>query len=531
MTGAMSFIKSTATVAGFTMVSRVTGLLRDQLTAAVLGASGVADAFFVALKLPNLFRLIFAEGAFSASFVPMFSGEMEKNGRDTAMAFAEEALAVMIAVLLPFTAFMLIAMPWAMWLFAPGFGSNPEQVAMAVEMCRVTFPYLMLVSLVSLLGGVLNSFEKFGPFAAAPIAFNLCIIASIWVLRPVTATVGHAMAWGVLISGIVQLWWMWHALKKAGLRLKLIQPHFTARVKRLLLLIGPGCIGAGVIQIDLFLDTVMASLLPKGAISYIYYADRLHQLPLGVIGIAIGTSLLPLLSRQIAANNTESTRHYFSRGLEFGLLLSLPCALALATIGRPILSTLFQHGHFSAVDTRQTLSALIAFSLGIPAFVMGKVMTVNFFARQDTKTPVKVAVIVSAINVGTSLMLMPFFAHGGIAAGTGIGGWAQVLLLRHHLKKRDLWHIDDQFRKRAPRLVASALAMAIVLVALSLAIEHFLPGIWDGRFLTRLLALTALVATGGIVYFLMTEALGATSIADIRTNLRKARTKPKEQAS
>jgi len=518
----MSFIKSTATVAGLTMVSRITGLLRDQITAATLGAGGAADAFFVALKLPNLFRLVFAEGAFSASFVPLFSKEMETQGKQEALSFAEESLAAMLFILLPFTILMIIAMPWVMFLFAPGFSDDPERIGWAVQMCRITFPYLMLVSLVSLLGGILNSFDKFGPFAAAPIAFNLCIILAIYTLAPFTETVGHAMSWGVLISGIVQVLWMWHACRKMGLRLRLVRPRFTLRVKKLATLIGPGCLGAGVVQINLFINTIIASLLPEGSISWLYYADRLHQLPLGVIGIAIGTSLLPLMSRHIATGNNSHAHHFFNRGLEFGMLLSLPCAMALAVAAQPILATLFQYGHFSSDDTRQTVLSLAFFSLGIPAFVAGKVMTVSFYARQDTRTPVRVALLTTATNITLALVLMHSLRHAGIAAATAISGWVQVIALRHLLKKNGFWEIDSQLKHRAPRILAASLGMAAAIALIAWLFRN----VWQMGLLFRLGAMGILVLAGLVIYFGLAELLGATSIADIKTSLKRSQKEP-----
>ncbi|HAU29280.1 MAG TPA: murein biosynthesis integral membrane protein MurJ [Rhodospirillaceae bacterium] len=515
----MSFIKSTATVAGLTMVSRITGLIRDQLTAAALGAGGVADAFFVALKLPNLFRLVFAEGAFSASFVPLFSRDMENNGKESAVAFAEESLAAMLFILLPFTILMIAAMPWVMFLFAPGFSDDPQRVAWAVSMCRITFPYLMLVSLVSLLGGVLNSLDRFAPFAAAPIAFNIFIIAAIYTLSPFTPTIGHAMSWGILISGFAQLGFLWHACQKAGIRLHLVRPRLTLRVKKLFSLIGPGCLGAGVIQINLFINTIIASLLPKGSISWLYYADRLHQLPLGVIGIAIGTSLLPLMSRHVASGHMEKARHFFNRGIEFGLLLSLPCAMALAIAAEPIITTLFQYGRFSIDDTQKTVLSLVFFSLGIPAFVAAKVMTVTFYAHHDTKTPVRVAILTTATNITVALLLILPLRHAGIAAATALSGWVQVFALRHLLKKQGFWEIDPQLRKRAPRILAASLAMAAVTAILT----RLLHPAWQMGLFHRLGAMSLLVLSGMIIYFGCAELLGATRLADIRSSLKRSK--------
>ena len=325
----MSFSRAIATVGGLTLVSRLAGFARDILTASVLGAGPVADAFFIALKLPNFFRRLFAEGAFGVAFVPLFAAELQVKGRAAAVRFAEEALAVLLAVLLPFTLAALAAMPWLMLGLAPGFSDEPAKFAMAVDLARLTFPYLTLVSLVALLGGILNALDRFGPFAAAPIAFNLTLVAALLTAPRLGWEPGRAMAAAVTLSGVVQLLWLTWACRNAGIVLRLRRPRITDGMRRLFRLVGPGALGAGVMQINLFLNIVLASLLPSGSVSFLYYADRLNQMPLGVIGIAIGTALLPVLARHAAAGDEEKVRHYLSRSLEFSLLLGLPAAVAL----------------------------------------------------------------------------------------------------------------------------------------------------------------------------------------------------------
>ena len=293
----MTLIRSIATVGSFTLASRVVGFVRDILIASFLGAGLVSDAFFVAFKVPNFFRRLFAEGAFNAAFVPMFSGLMTTDGREAARAFAGEALAVMVVVLFVFVTALQIAMPWAMYGLAPGFAANPEKFDLAVEFTRLTFPYLLFISLVSLMGGILNSAGRFAAAAATPILLNLTLIGALLLAVPYLPTTGHALAWGVAAAGIIQFVWLLAAMARAGLSIRLPRPRLTPRVKELLRLMLPGVIGAGVVQINLLVDVVIASLLPEGSISFLYFADRVNQLPVGVIGVAVGTALLPLLSR------------------------------------------------------------------------------------------------------------------------------------------------------------------------------------------------------------------------------------------
>jgi len=333
----MKLLKAMATVAGLTGVSRVLGFVRDVLTAAVLGAGPIADAFFVALKLPNFFRRVTAEGAFSVAFVPLYSKSMEEEGQDKASLFASNAFAVMLLILIPFTLMALWAMPYIIYAIAPGFHDDPIRYDMAVELSRITFPYLLLMSLTALLGGVMNAHDKFAPFASAPIFFNLCIIIGLLVFTKFVETAGHAMAYGIALAGIAQFLWLVRAVKKSNVKITLKYPEFTPKIKQTFKLMGPGVIGAGVMHINLLADLVIASMLSAGSISYLYYADRLNQLPLGMVGIAVGTALLPMLSRSIASGDTAQTQNLFNRALEICLLLALPAAVAMRWACLPML--------------------------------------------------------------------------------------------------------------------------------------------------------------------------------------------------
>ncbi|MGQ9366254.1 murein biosynthesis integral membrane protein MurJ [Azospirillum sp. ST 5-10] len=516
----MSFARSVATVGGLTMLSRVAGFLRDVLTAALLGAGPVADAFFVALKLPNFFRRLFAEGAFSVAFVPLFSERLQKEGRAAAVAFAGEAMAVLLCVLVPFTVLAVAAMPHLMVGLAPGFADEPAKFALAVGYARLTFPYLMLVSLVALLGGVLNALGRFGPFAAAPIAFNLTLIAALLLAPALGADRGAAMAVGVTVSGVVQLVWMAWACRAAGVVVRLPRPRLSPAIRRLFRLVGPGAVGAGVMQINLFVDVILASLLPSGAVSYLYYADRLNQLPLGIIGIAIGTALLPLLARHAAAGDRDAMRHDFSRALEFSLLLGLPAAVALVTAGRPMVAVLFERGAFGPAEASATAWTLAAYAVGIPAYVVTKVLSAAFFARQDTATPVRVAVAVTVANGLLAFLLLQGLAQVGIALATGLTAWLNVALLVRALRARGLLEIDDRARRRAPRIVLAALLMGLALAGGSALLA---PWLYAGSGAVRLAALALLLGLGGALYGGLAHALGAAHLGEVKALLRRRR--------
>ncbi|HZD26759.1 MAG TPA: murein biosynthesis integral membrane protein MurJ, partial [Alphaproteobacteria bacterium] len=425
----MTLIRAFATVGGYTMASRVLGFVRDILIAAVLGAGPVADAFFVAFKLPNFFRRLFAEGAFNAGFVPLYSGLLETDGKEAARRFAEQALAVLLAVLLVFVIGMQLAMPWAMYALAPGFAADPHKFQLAILFTRLTFPYLLFISLVSLLGGVLNSMQRFAAVAAAPILLNVVLILAITLAAPHLPTPGHALAWGVSAAGAVQFVWLMLACRRAGIHLRLPRPRLTPKVKELLRLMLPAALGAGVVQVNLVVDVILASLLPAGSVSYLFYADRLNQLPIGVIGVAVGTALLPLLSRQIAAGEEAGAMHNLNRAVELCLLLTLPAMAAFLVVPEELIGALFQRGEFDAGTTMKTAWALMAFAVGLPAYVLVKVLGPGYFARRDTRTPVVTGVIAMTANVGLSLLLMQVLLHAGLALSTALSAWLNVAML------------------------------------------------------------------------------------------------------
>jgi putative peptidoglycan lipid II flippase len=513
----MSLIRGIATVGGYTLVSRVLGFLRDVLTAAYLGAGPVADAFFIAFKFPNFFRRLFAEGAFNAAFVPLFAGMVAKDGRVVARNFAEDAMAVLLAVLLALTLVIELLMPQFVALVAPGFRDEPEKLALAIEFTHVTFPYLLFISLVSLQGGVLNSLDRFAAVAATPVLLNLSMIGALLVLTPLIGSAGHALSWGVAIAGVTQFLWLAAACGREGIALRLPWPRLTPEVKRLMTLMLPAALGSGVVQVNLLIDVMIASLLPTGAVSYLYYADRLYELPLAVIGIAIGTALLPLLSRQIRLGETAAATTTQNRALEAAMVLTLPASLALIALATPIIATLFERGAFDALAARETGRALVAYALGLPAYVLIKVLAPCYYARQDTRTPVKIAVVCVVANTVMAFALMQVLGHVGIALATAISAYLNCWLLARGLRTRGLLEVDRRLLRRA----AGALAASAVMAGVLFVAERQLAQLLAVQGITRWFALAALVALGLAVYALAATLLGALRPREFLRTLRR----------
>jgi putative peptidoglycan lipid II flippase len=521
----MSLSRAIATVGGLTLVSRVFGFARDLLTAIVLGAGPMADAFFVALKLPNFFRRLFAEGAFSAAFVPMVSARIERDGLTAGKEMAERAMAIMIAFLIPFVLLGILFMPALVTILAPGFIDEPEKFQTAVDLARITFPYLLLISVVALMGGLLNSVGRFAPFAAAPIIFNLTLIGGLGYAQYRGTSAASAMAYAVTIAGILQLLLLIYFIRRAGIAPRLVRPALTPEMRKLLRLMVPGIIGGGVMQINLMIDTILASLLASGAISWLFYADRMYQLPLGVIGIAIGTALLPGLSRAMSGGRETEAMRLLSRALEYGLLLALPAALGLGIIAEQIIGGLFQYGRFDAADTAKTAMALSAYAIGIPAYVGVKVMNAAYFARQDTASPVKIAVLCTLINTISSLALSQYLGHAGIALATGVTAWLNLALLIHGLRKAGQFNLDERCRRRLPRIIASGGIMALVLAAALIISGPLLLNLdMSGDAMIRIGWMIGLIILGVIGYTAAVVLLNAGKIGEITSGLRPPKT-------
>ncbi len=513
----MSLLRAMATVGGLTMVSRIAGFARDLLTAALLGAGPVADAFFVALRLPNLFRKLFAEGALAVSFVPIFSESLQREGRPPAIAFAEDTLALMMTVLVPMTMLALAFMPAIVWVIAPGFIDEPDRFSMTVEFARITFPYLLMISLVALMGSVLNSLNRFAPFAAAPILFNLTLIAALLGLTPLVTTAGHALSYGVAAAGVAQLLLLAAACKMAGVRMRLVAPRLSPRIIRLFKLMAPAALGAGVMQLNLFVSQLLATFLPVGAVSYLYFADRFYQLPLGVIGIALGTAMLPLLSRQIAAGAGPEALATQNRATELGLFFSLPATVALLAVPGTIISVLLERGAWEPADTVGTAQALAAYAVGIPAYILVKVLATMFFARQDVKTPVRFAIVGAAANIAFGVILVFPFAHVGLALATSLAAWINAGLLGLALVRRNLVDLDRTLLTRTLRMLGASVIMG---VAVYFAADA-LTGLLSGGTIERILALFLLVVGGAVLYLVVAAAVGAVDRRELRRVIRR----------
>lgn len=517
----MSLVKRIMNVGGLTMVSRVLGFVRDILMAATLGAGLAADAFFIAFKLPNFFRRLFAEGAFSAAFVPLFAKRLgqKDRGKKRAVAFASKTLAVFLPTLLIVLALFEVMMPWVMELLTGGFDeAGPEKFELVVKLGRLTFPYLMLISLVTLLAGILNGLGRFSAAAFAPVLLNICMIATLLFWSGDQFHSATTLAAAISVAGIVQFLWLLWAVKRAGINLKLPRPKLTPSVKQLLRVAAPAAVGAGIMQINLLIDLLIAArLLPEGSISYLFYADRLNQLPIGVIGVAVGTVLLPSISKALGTGDHKSAQQQQNRAMEFALFLTLPAAVALMIIPHELISTLFERGAFSSTDTTAAAMALMAYASGLPAYVIIKVLTPAFFARQNTKTPVKIAAFSLVLNTTLNLILIIPLAHVGLALATSIAAWANAALLYYFLRRQDHFIIDERLKARLWRITASALFMGMVLY---ITLPYLEQGISTGG-LGRILNLIILISMGIASYFAATLTLGAIKKSDFKAFLGK----------
>jgi putative peptidoglycan lipid II flippase len=524
----MNLARSLGSVGGLTLVSRILALVRDTLQATYVGASFASDAFFVAFRLPNMFRALFAEGAFSAAFIPMFNRKVgEADDVSTGLRFAEQTLAVLFPVLLLFTALMLIAAWPITWGLSGGFKNpTPDQFAFAVTLSRITIPYLMLISLASLLGGILNSLDKFWVNAAAPILLNISMIAALWFFHGHDAyETARAQAISVTVGGVLQLGWLMLACKQSGVRLAIKRPSIDDDVRQLLKLILPAAVGAGAVQVNLAVSTALAGgLLDPGSISYIYYADRLNQLPLGLIGIGLGTILLPTISRQLSQDRGAEAMQTQNRGIELALFLTLPATIAFIFASEPIIRGLFHHGLFTEIDSIRCSWAISAFSLGLPSYVLVKVLTPGYYARHDTRTPVRYAVQSVGINLIGNIILIPIFGrygfgHVGPPLATAIASSVNVWMLYRTLRKRGHFEADARLRRRVPRLLLASLLMGAALFWVAPAVDPYL----TGSILHRGAGLIALVTAGVVVYAIACFLTGAFVLDDLKLLTRRAR--------
>lgn len=515
-------VRNFASVGGATALSRVLGFARDVLLAAVLGAGPVADAFFAAFRFPNLFRRLFAEGAFNAAFVPLFARALEQEGEDAAREFSRRIISWLIAALLVLTVLAEISMPAVVAAFVPGFLVDPEKFDLTVLLTRICFPYLACMSLMAAYGGILNGLRRFLAAALAPVLLNVVLLAVLigWILWAEAGTedAGIALAAGVLVGGIVQLALVAWGLARSGHLPAMGWPRFGPEVRRFWALALPAILTGGITQINIFIGTIIASQGPS-AISYLYYADRLYQLPLGVVGIAIGVVLLPELSRHLKGGREAEAAAAQNQSLFVSLLLTLPASLALIVIAEPIIRVLFERAAFDAAATSATAAALVAFGAGLPAFVMIKVFQPAFFAREDTRTPTLFAGISALVNVGLSLLLFPLYAHVGIALATTVAGWTNLALLAVTLIRR------RQFQPTAPQLrsyanlVIAATVMAVVLMVAAVPLYPVLRP--ESTLQAQIAALAVLVLVGAASYFAVTHFTGAQRLGSLFSVFRR----------
>ncbi|MFL9823594.1 murein biosynthesis integral membrane protein MurJ [Rhodoplanes sp. SY1] len=492
-----------ATVGGLTLVSRVTGFLRDIMLAAVLGAGPVADAFFVALRLPNHFRAIFAEGAFNAAFVPAYARIVKQGGADPARLFADRVFTMLMAAEAVLLALALAFTPAVIGLLAPGFAAGSGRFDLAVELTRITFPYLVLVSLVTLYGGMLNAVQRFASPAAAPVLLNLSMMATLS-LAAFFPTAGHAAAWGVLIAGVLEV-----LLVGADVARRTGLPRFSGLaldddVKRFFKALGPATVGSAGLQIAMFADTIIASFLPAGALSALYYADRLYQLPVGVIGIAVGTVVLPEMASRIAGGDEAGAREAQSRAVELALLLSVPCLVAFLLLPDLIMLALFSRGAFTAADAAAAGATLAAYTVGLLPFVLIRSVTATFLARGDTKTPVKALLVSVVVNVALKIALMGPLSQVGLALATAVGAWVNFLLVVWFARRAGLLGWDARLIRSVARLAIAAVVLAVALVAG----QRFVAALIEpGQMLRHETSLAALALIGAAAYGLAIAAL------------------------
>lgn len=509
----MTLMKAMATVGGFTMLSRIAGLFRDILLASFLATGPIADAFIVALRLPNFFRSVTAEGAFSVSFVPLYSKTITQDGDAAAAKFAGQAASVMVLVLAVFTALMMLAMPLLIRLIAPGFDPDGYTYALAVDLTRITFPYLIFMSLTALFGGMLNANKRLGPFAVAPIFFNLCQIGVMLFGLRFFPTIGHALSWAVSFSGVLQVGMMLFFLRRYKIKFSFQLFEISEKIKILFSLMLPAVIGAGIYQINLFADLIIASMVGDGAISYLYYADRLNQLPIGLIGAAVSTALLPMLSRAMASGDVVEARGLFNRSLEYCLILTLPIACALMVIADRFIATVFQHGEFTASDTYLTSTVLACYAVGLPAYITAKVYQAVFWSQQDTRTPVKISIITACCNIFFSLLFSQFMGVAGIALSTGGVAWVQFFLLRRAVQGDEVARVDAALKRNVLKVVLSSVVMMLVLGFGS----YMLSGFFEQAIPHKIAGLVILVLCGAMSYGVLIMAMGVVRLSDIKS--------------
>ncbi|MBY5934859.1 murein biosynthesis integral membrane protein MurJ [Tateyamaria omphalii] len=500
------------TVGVWTLLSRILGFVREVMILSLIGPGPVMDAFVAAFRLPNMFRRFFAEGAFNAAFVPMFSAKLE--GDEDAARFGRDALNGLALVTLMLTALAMIFMPALVWATAGGFGQ--ERFDLAVGYGRIVFPYIFFMSLSALFSGVLNATGRFAAAAAAPVLLNVLVITAMTLAWATGAEAITWLIWTIPVAGVAQLALTWGAAAQAGFALKPALPRWTPDMSQMVRTAVPAALATGVMQINLVVGQLVASNYDN-AVSWLFAADRLYQLPLGVVGIAVGIVLLPDLSRRLKAEDMAGARNAYSRATEFSMALTLPSAVALMVIPLPLVSVLFQRGATGVDDAAAIATAVAIYGAGLPAFVLQKVLQPQYFARGDTKTPFYYALVAMVINAAVAIGLSPILGWIAPAIATTAAGWAMLGLLYIGVRGMgDVVKTDDRYRKRLPRIIAASIAMGVILGALATVLKPALGT--DGL---RYLALLGLIAIGGAGYFGIAHAIGALRLSDIKGAVRR----------
>jgi putative peptidoglycan lipid II flippase len=499
----VSLSRSIFTISFYTSLSRILGFARDILIARYLGVSLLSDAFFAAFKLPNFFRRIFAEGAFNSAFVPIFMEKMQdKNHKNEEVFFVRNVFSILFFALLIFTLIFQIFMPFFMKGLFPGFFDNTDKAQLLINLSRITIFYLFFISLVSLCSGILNSVGKFAVPASAPIILNSTLIASIFAFSSITPSYAHSLSWGVFVAGILQFIWLFIFTYKAGFLLYPKLPQFNTDMKKFFKRLIPGIIGANLLQINLLVSSIFASLI-SGGISYLYYADRISQLPLALIGIAIGVALLPNLAKKIKLNQIDGAIKIQNQALEIGLILVIPATLALTTIATPIISALFERGKFSVNETYHVARALAFYSIGLPAYVLVKIIEPAFFARSDTKTPMQVSFVCVAFNVALNCMFFYMgFGYLGIIFASVSASFLDLAILMIILLKRKHFQFEDNFLKKIALIFVSAILMSLSLIFLKSFFEH-------NNYFNKIIELIIIISAGIAVYGISSYFLGS----------------------
>lgn len=517
----MNLIKSIGTIGGLTLVSRIAGMAREMIFARVLGANAVTDAWFQAFIIPNVFRRLFAEGAFSAAFVPMFArklndrggrGENEpgSGGLEAGRAFSEDVLSVFLPLLIGVIAVFQIAMPAVIWLLADK-PVEPVTHAFAIDLARIMFPYILLISLVTLLAGMLNAVSRFVPGAAFPIILNAALVIALLLAEALgdsqasLVQIGYIIALAVPVAGVLQLVWMIYCVRRAGLGLRLRRPRLTPEVRRLAIIALPAAIGGGAYQVNTLVQLYFLNQLEAGAVSWMNYADRLNQLPLGIIGIALSTAILPSLARLVGAGNREGASRLQADAIDLGMLLTLPATVALAICAEPFVTMIFAGGRFDMAAAEATGAVLAVLVLGLPAYVLVKVLVPSFYARSDTRTPLYAALASLVVFVGCNIAFLHRFGVEGVAGASALGAWINAGILYAVLAARGHFRADRQLWGRLARQALAAGAMGAALFETQgMLTQYYAAGTFQ-----RLFALGVLVGGAVLVYFGVALALGA----------------------